>query len=292
MKRKINKILRMIRNSFIEFLQRPVVVNASLSIDKTGEVYHSNWGDDINSFFLEAISLRPVVLYHECILAKLFKRDNYVVIGSTIDMLVNRQSIVWGAGLIQENPCHLVMPRKICAVRGPKTREVLLKHGIECPAIYGDPALLLPIYYRPRTRKKYKLGIIPHYTELSLLPEHLLNSEDVYVIRIQGYQHWLGFVEELNACEYIVSSSLHGLILAEAYDIPNCWMELECAQQRSRFKYDDFYASIGKQIVSPFVMNKEMTVQQLIEQCQQWSPGTIDLQPLLNACPFELKITL
>ena len=43
MKRKINKILRMIRNSFIEFLQRPVVVNASLSIDKTGEVYHSNW---------------------------------------------------------------------------------------------------------------------------------------------------------------------------------------------------------------------------------------------------------
>lgn len=184
------------------------------------------------------------------------------------------------------------MPRKICAVRGPKTREVLLKHGIECPAIYGDPALLLPIYYRPRTRKKYKLGIIPHYTELSLLPEHLLNSEDVYVIRIQGYQHWLGFVEELNACEYIVSSSLHGLILAEAYDIPNCWMELECAQQRSRFKYDDFYASIGKQIVSPFVMNKEMTVQQLIEQCQQWSPGTIDLQPLLNACPFELKITL
>ena len=41
----------------------------------------------------------------------------------------------------------------------------------------------------------------------------------------------------------------------------------------------------------PFVMNKEVTIQQLIEQCQQWSPGTIDLQPLLNACPFELKIT-
>lgn len=99
-------------------------------------------------------------------------------------------------------------------------------------------------------------------------------------------------MEELNACEYIVSSSLHGLILAEAYEIPNCWMELECAQQRSRFKYDDFYASIGKQSVSPFVMNKEVTIQQLIEQCQQWSPGTIDLQPLLNACPFELKITL
>lgn len=104
MKRKINKILRMIRNSFIEFLQRPVVVNASLSIDKTGEVYHSNWGDDINSFFLEAISLRPVVLYHECILAKLFKRDNYVVIGSTIDMLVNRQSIVWGCRTHSRKP--------------------------------------------------------------------------------------------------------------------------------------------------------------------------------------------
>ena len=176
MKRKINKILRMIRNSFIEFLQRPVVVNASLSIDKTGEVYHSNWGDDINSFFLEAISLRPVVLYHECILAKLFKRDNYVVIGSTIDMLVNRQSIVWGAGLIQENPCNLVMPRKICAVRGPKTREVLLKHGIECPAIYGDPACCC-LSIIDLVHEKSISWALSHYTELSLLPEHLLNIE-------------------------------------------------------------------------------------------------------------------
>ena len=52
------------------------------------------------------------------------------------------------------------MPQKVLAVRGPLSRNYLLENGVDCPDVYGDPALLFPKYYKPHIYKKYKLGII------------------------------------------------------------------------------------------------------------------------------------
>ena len=56
-------------------------------------------------------------------------------------------------------------PKKILSVRGPLTRKRLLELDYECPETYGDSGMILPYFYYPEIKKKYKLGIIPHYID-------------------------------------------------------------------------------------------------------------------------------
>ena len=53
----------------------------------------------------------------------------------------------------------------IRAVRGPLTREAILKEGGKCPEIYGDPAIIMPRLYTPKIGAKHKAGLILHHTQ-------------------------------------------------------------------------------------------------------------------------------
>jgi pyruvyltransferase len=67
---------------------------------------------------------------------------NYLVIGSTIDLLCKDNTEVWGAGIIYGEQVLKIKPKKVFAVRGPLTRKVLLDNGVDCSAVFGDLALL------------------------------------------------------------------------------------------------------------------------------------------------------
>ena len=58
-------------------------------------------------------------------------------------------------------------------------------------------------------------------------------------------KYWKCWVDELCACEYVISSSLHGLILAEAYHIPTLWATFSDNINGGTFKYMDYYKSIN-----------------------------------------------
>ena len=165
-----------------------------------------------------------------------------MVIGSSLTLLCNSETIVWGAGIIDDTKDLPTHPKKVLAVRGPLTRQYLLDKGIECPAIYGDPALLVPKVYYPSIEKRYKLGIIPHYSDYdSPLLDKLKQDPDVLFIKMEGYHKWTDVVDMILSCESIVSSSLHGLILSEAYQIPNCWIEIKGKLLGGHFKFHDFF---------------------------------------------------
>lgn len=269
-----------------------LLIKACYVADAHGRPAHFNWGDDINYFFLSQATRKQICLCPDTRLSRIANLPTYVFIGSTITSFGMWNSTVWGAGLINDQQGLTIKsrPRKILAVRGPLTRQWLLDRGISCPPTYGDPALLLPQFYQPVSAdKSFHLGVIPHYIDidnptvrrLAALPRSTL-------IPVQNYAHWLDFIDQINRCDLILSSSLHGLIVAEAYGIPAIWAEFGSYPPGWEFKFRDFYASVGKPGATFLPVSPDTSLRDLDTAAATWMPPHLDLAPLLRACPVPL----
>jgi pyruvyltransferase len=128
------------------------------------------------------------------------------------------------------------------------TRENLMNNSISCPEIYGDPGLLIKKYSSPVSIKKYKLGLIPHKSEKNLNP--LKDFSKIPEVKIIDIENTKNFLNDLNSCEKIASSSLHGLIFSDSFQIPNIWISLSDKIDGGQFKYLDYYSSIYKSDIS------------------------------------------
>lgn len=280
----------------IRLLTNPVLINAFV-YHEHGKVKKTNWGDDINYFFLREICNKKIALYDQYSLSFRLNLKNYLVIGSTIDMLSKDNTEVWGAGLIDGRKPINIKPRKVYAVRGPLTRKCLVNQGIECPEIYGDPALLISRHYKPNIEKKYQYGFIPHVSNLSMVRllsmegSPIISRKDTLIINLSEYDKWTDILDQINSCRYIISASLHGLIIAEAYNIPNVWVEFGNPLIGGHFKFHDFFQSIGIDREKPISIHGNFIEESsIIEALNSWKHGDINLQPLINSCPFSINI--
>ena len=280
-----------------ELFARPIYITAVLHYSY-GRLLHRNWGDDINIFFLKELFQRNVFSFLHSLRARFLRKlhlgYNYLIIGSSITKLTNERSIIWGAGAIDDEEPLRIKPKKVLAVRGPKTREYLLRNGVECPAVYGDPAMLIKYFYNPKIQKDYKLGIIPHFSDFdSPLLDTFRNDPEVLLIRMEGYEDWHDVIDEILSCEYIASSSLHGLIMAETFSVPNMWIEISGkAVIGGHFKFEDFYESIGKKNIQPYRIDTSSSKKDLLLLMKNYQKGEINLNPLISNSPMKLTLPL
>lgn len=246
-----------------------------------------NWGDSINPIFSSFLSDRPIIsvdiealnLYPNS-----YPDVMYLGIGSVVHH-ARKNVIIWGSGL-QEPFTLREKPLKICAVRGPLTRDALLKQGLECPQVYGDPALLLPRFYpTPQKEKAYKLGIVSHFKDLNS-PFFEAYKKDADVKFISMRSHGLKLIDEFSECEAIASTSLHGLVVADAYRIPALWLKASNNIPGHDFKFYDYHASIGANQDPPLMLNGKQSTSELITRCEL-RPIEVDLDALLAACPYR-----
>ena len=268
---------------------RCLVVNAWMDLYGK-EPVHRNLGDELNYYLIRELTGKRIFNYFNM---RFLKIRNYCCIGSIVDSC-NKRSYIWGTGAMSQELTVSGVPLKVCAVRGPLTRQYLLAQGIECPAIYGDPALLLPLIYKPARTKKYKVGIIPHFCDFeNLLVRGLvqqMSSTEITVIRMGGYADWHDIIDEINECEFIVSSSLHGLILSDAYGVPNVWVEFSDKVMGNGFKFRDYFGSVGRDFMAvPIRITAQTKWAELFSHKDKWRPIEIDLGKLLDACPFEIQ---
>ncbi|MBR2924116.1 MAG: polysaccharide pyruvyl transferase family protein [Clostridia bacterium] len=274
----------------VMFPQETIVLKGFF-IWKKWKIANFNWGDDINLYFFKEVTGKRVVLLPDTKLAKCFSLENYLCIGSTIMSFDMRNTVVWGTGLLNDKMDFRLKskPKKILAVRGPLTRRWLMEQGVECPEVYGDPALLLPLFYHPTTSSCYRIGVIPHYKDLNNpVVKKISNQDGVKLIRISEYNDWHDFINQINSCDSIVSSSLHGIIVSEAYKKPVVWAKFRGSEYVPGwdFKFHDYFESVKKENVLPIDIDEATTIEELEERAMKWSPGNIDIEKLKNSCPF------
>lgn len=167
------------------------------------------------------------------------KKRHLIAIGSLIDTSY-QDATIWGSGvLVGSKKWWWRNTRKldVRCVRGPETRKVLLENGYACPECYGDPAILMPLVYPAKEgiQKEFAYRVVQH---------HSCNDKVANALS-PVTADWKEFIDSLLKSELIISSSLHGIILAEAYGIPAILLN---DKNMNLFKYRDYYHSTGRTV--------------------------------------------
>ncbi|AJE48576.1 polysaccharide pyruvyl transferase family protein [Celeribacter indicus] len=193
---------------------------------------------------------------------------------------------IWGTGAMKPLPADFVDHVRIAALRGPVTRELL---GAETE-IFGDPGLLMPFVLGERIAQEDKIGIVPHQSRVEEITELLRGSrQDLVVIDPRAENH-LDVVREIASCKAIFSSSLHGLIIADAFGVPNVWLDPAGNHPFARLKFYDYAAGIGRALPLPVPLSAIGAVLEAGVPGISYAEGIRAAQHrLFDSFPTELK---
>lgn len=244
---------------------------------------NTNWGDALNPVLIRHISGREPLSSKDVI--NVTGIPVYAVVGSILSWNRDPNLVVWGAGFISKGGRFPRRPRAILAVRGPLTRDAVLAQGLGCPAVFGDPALLYPRYYTPNRSVTFDIGIIPHYVDGNHPDvQRLAETANSTIIDITGPT--TDVVDQISSCRYIASSSLHGLIAADAFGVPNAWIAFSDKVKGGGFKFHDYFASIRRPCRGPIVVSAGTRAADIWSEHSHYALD-IDMDALYAACPFR-----
>lgn len=187
-----------------------------------------NFGDILTPKFLDYFNIK-----YE------FSSDFDTISIGSIAKVAKPNTTVLGSGFMSYKD-------QVCAsanwvfVRGPYSREKIISGGGKCQAVYGDPALMLPLICNEST-KEYDIGLIPHYSQYDRVVKEYPKS---FVIDLRNDDP-LYTAKQITKCRAVLSSSLHGIICAHAYGIPAAWVSFDSKIKGDGIKFKDYYSSVG-----------------------------------------------
>lgn len=195
------------------------------------------WDTDTRNF---GDTLTPVILRHLGYQLERVDRGEHrkvLAVGSVMNAL-RPGDTVWGTG-VQHDRRYKADGATFLAVRGPLTRSCI--DGATVPQVYGDPALLLPEVYDPDVTVTHRVGILPHFVDAT--PARARYPDALYIDALSG---WRRIVEQIKSCERLITTSLHGVIVADAYGIPCTWhASYTDALVSTNLKFQDHFLGTG-----------------------------------------------
>lgn len=264
-----------------------------------------NFGDMLNVWLLESLfGIKATwASVEDC---------NYLCIGSLLHNLpkpklslrrkiykfVKPSISVWGTGFINQSPSSyktLLRKVRVYAVRGKITlnrlkeyRNVKFKHRV-----LGDPGLLANrLIDVNKVEKKYKLGIIPHYVDKYNPLLKNIQVENSIIIDVQQKPEIV--LKQIAECENIMSSAMHGLIVADSLGIPNIRMVVSGKLFGGDYKFQDYYSAFDMELPQACILSAETIITDInfIKQQYQIKPEQVEqiCQNLLRVFPYKKRI--
>ncbi|MFC8598561.1 polysaccharide pyruvyl transferase family protein [Isoptericola sp. NPDC057191] len=251
----------------------------------------SNFGDAIGPWLVQRISgMEPVNARRQRHL-----RPALYSVGSIFRSIDRPDVDVWGTGLMDPlggATLERLGGRKnvrVHAVRGRRTREELVtKLGWDVPEVYGDPGLLLPRFYQPAAPgpgPRAKVAFVPHYAH----QQYLGDDPTTGVTVVDVSQSLERVVDQIASADVCVSTSLHGVIVAQAYEVPWVWLRVsDHPLGGDMFKFEDFFSTLDESRVATHdVLAEDLAALDLVALGGDATlPDlTISLDALLDAFP-------
>lgn len=209
-----------------------------------------NFGDELSRDVVEFVTGRAVT-----------RSGRYsaelISIGSILDRYVSnkgkivchtrkalgRPMFVWGSGLIEPQK-PIKTPLHLLAVRGKLTKACL---RVSQALPLGDPGLFAAQIFG--TKRKQGIGVVPHYTDkYHPLIKDIERLDNVKIIDVERSAE--DVCQDIAGCERILSSSLHGLIVADSFNIPNRRIGLYNKLKGGDFKFKDYASALGRSDIS------------------------------------------
>jgi len=231
--------------------------------------------------------LTPIILRHfglkvDHVPEKKNMSADIIGIGSILQAVPNAYpGRIWSSGFMKTGNRRSFTDKKmqIYAVRGKLTQAHILAGNYASDFALGDGGLLLAdLCKKPVGRPKYKIGIIPHYVDYLTVARRVKftrrKNPDVVLINLKG-KSMRSIIQQIAACESVLSSSLHGLVAADAFGIPNRQFQVSTSKKISSgdlFKYRDYYSAFDMVLPVPVRLRPNTSMQEAISAATSTRP--------------------
>ncbi|MDY6049914.1 MAG: polysaccharide pyruvyl transferase family protein [Corynebacterium sp.] len=273
--------------------------SGAFSMDQTIRMYWSsgvlNFGDWSGPKIVHRLTGRRTIQSNR--LGYNSSRVLYTV-GSILGWVKRDNVDIWGSGLMNRLNEDVIAERKklrgvrIHAVRGRKTKEDIEQAlGWEVPEVFGDPALLLPIVYpAEEASDRDKVAVVPHGVHRVYF-KNIALPQEFEIVDVRNDVETVA--KQISSSKAVVSTSLHGLITAQAYGVPWTWLQIgDRPLGGGSYKFEDFFTTLDESSVSRFLTDSTSldrdTVLQAAKQANLPELG-IDLNSLLAALPVAFS---
>lgn len=200
----------------------------------------------------------------------------------------------WGPGFIEPTKNLQKDTEKVFALRGPESYNIAQSspYATTVSKVYGDPGLLMSWYYQPHNQtKSYSLCLIPHYVETNApaLAGILSGWNGAHQLNIKDPLFHI--MDEIVKCEFVLSSSLHGIIFSDSYGVPNAHMTLTNHVTGGNFKFDDYFGAVNRTRTTLELVNRTSVktdeIKYIMDKSSQ--PAQINLLPLWQNAPMHAQ---